>query len=98
MTAVGPVLGVTHPHPERTGAEVDGGDLLGDELGAEALGLARKFIISSGPMMPSGKPGKFSTSVVSISWPPGWSLVDEGSPSMTERLEVGPIRRCRWRR
>ena len=39
--------------------------------------------ISSGPMMPSGNPGKFSTSVVSISWPPGWSLVLDGSPSMS---------------
>jgi hypothetical protein len=29
------------------------------------------FIISSGPMMPSGKPGKFSTSVVVVSCPPG---------------------------
>jgi len=27
---------------------------------------ARKFPINSGPMMPSGKPGKFSTSVVNI--------------------------------
>ena len=43
----------------------------------------RKLPISSGPMIPSGKPGKFSTSVVSISWPPGWSLVLDGSPSMT---------------
>ena len=32
---------------------------------------SRIRIIRSGPMMPSGKPGKFSTSVVSISWPPG---------------------------
>ena len=39
--------------------------------------------MSSGPMIPSGKPGKFSTSVVSINWPPGWSLVLLGSPSMT---------------
>src|SRR5690606_15065465 len=29
-------------------------------------------VISSGPMMPSGKPGKFSTSVVSINCPPAW--------------------------
>jgi hypothetical protein len=34
-------------------------------------------------MIPSGKPGKFSTSVVSMSWPPGWSDVDDGSPSIT---------------
>ncbi len=39
--------------------------------------------MSSGPMIPSTNPGKFSTSVVSMSWPPGWSLVEEGSPSMT---------------
>ena len=32
---------------------------------------ARIFTISSGPSIPSGKPGKFSTSLVSISWPPG---------------------------
>ena len=31
-----------------------------------------RFIIRSGPMIPSGKPGKFSTSVVVVSWPPGW--------------------------
>ncbi len=34
-------------------------------------------------MIPSGNPGKFSTSVVSMSWPPGWSDVDDGSPSIT---------------
>ncbi len=28
---------------------------------------SRNFIISSGPMIPSGHPGKFSTSVVSMS-------------------------------
>ena len=44
---------------------------------------ARNPAISSGPMMPSGNPGKFSTSVVSISWPPGWSLVEDGSPSIS---------------
>ena len=38
---------------------------------------ARMLAMSSGPMMPSGKPGKFSTSVVSMSWPP------EEKPSMT---------------
>src|ERR1700722_9147739 len=36
-----------------------------------------------GPMTPSTKPRDFSTSVVNMSWPPGWSLVDDGSPSMT---------------
>ena len=44
---------------------------------------SRMRCINSGPCTPSGKPGKFSTSVVSINWPPGWSLVDDGSPSMT---------------
>ena len=47
------------------------------------LACSRKRDMSSGPMMPSGQPGKFSTSVVSMSWPPGWSLVEEGSPSMS---------------
>src|SRR5690349_15880012 len=47
------------------------------------VACSRNRTMSSGPMIPSGKPGKFSTSVVSISWPPGWSEVDEGSPSMT---------------
>jgi hypothetical protein len=28
--------------------------------------------MSSGPWMPCGKPGKFSTSVVVVSCPPGW--------------------------
>ena len=44
---------------------------------------SRKAPISSGPMIPWTKPGKFSTSVVSMSWPPGWSLVEDGSPSIT---------------
>ena len=30
----------------------------------------------SGPRMPSTKPGKFSTCVVSISWPPAWTPVN----------------------
>ena len=51
---------------------------------------ARMAVMSSGPMIPSGKPGKFSTSVVSMSWPPGWSLVEDGSPSITSGLELGP--------
>ena len=37
---------------------------------------ARISAMSSGPMTPSRKPGKFSTIVVSISWPPA------SSPSM----------------
>ncbi len=35
------------------------------------LAWARIFSISSGPSMPSGQPGKFSTTVVQVSWPPG---------------------------
>jgi hypothetical protein len=38
---------------------------------------ARISPISSGPMIPSRKPGKFSIVVVSISWPPA------SMPSMT---------------
>ena len=53
--------------------QVDGLDVLGAQVGAEPLGLLRICAISSGPMMPSGKPGKFSTSVVVISAPPDWS-------------------------
>ena len=41
---------------------------------------ARKRFISSGPIIPSGKPGKFSTSVVFCSWPPHWK------PSITSGL------------
>ena len=38
--------------------EVDAGDVVGDELGAEPLGLrAEHLAISSGPMIPSRKPG-----------------------------------------
>ena len=47
--------------------------------------------IRSGPMMPSRYPGKFSTSVVIISWPPA------SSPSMSERLQVGARRVQRGR-
>ncbi len=41
---------------------------------------ARMCAMSSAPLMPFGKPGKFSTSVVVMSWPPG-SMVPIGSPS-----------------
>ena len=44
---------------------------------------SRMWAMSSGPVMPVGKPGKFSMSVVSMSWPPGWSVVEDGSPSIT---------------
>src|SRR4051812_6490855 len=52
------------------------------------VACSRNRTMSSGPMTPSGNPGKFSTSVVSISWPPGWSLVDDGSPSSTRGLRL----------
>jgi hypothetical protein len=39
-------------------------------------------VMSSGPLIGSGKPGKFSMSVVSMSCPPGRS-VPIGSPSNT---------------
>ncbi len=41
------------------------------------------FSISAGPMIPSGKPGKFSTSVVFISAPPA---VMEPAKTMGRRL------------
>ena len=63
-------LAIVDPHAERCRREIDAIDVGGDELGAEPLGLPRNLIMSSGPRMPSGKPGKFSTSVVSMSWPP----------------------------
>ena len=44
------------------------------------------FSTRSGPLMPSGKPGKFSTRVVSESCPPAsW-------PPHHERLQIGPRR------
>ena len=46
---------------------------------------ARISSMSSGPMMPSRKPGKFSTSVVFISAPPAVT-----APSKTSGLQVGP--------
>src|SRR3954453_23125036 len=47
-----------------------------------------KIVINSGPCTPSTTPGKCSTSVVNMSWPPGWSLVDDGSPSSTRGLRL----------
>jgi hypothetical protein len=43
---------------------------------------ARIAAIRSGPMMPSAKPGKFSTAVVSISCPPA------SRPSMTSGFRL----------
>ena len=43
---------------------------------------ARISAISSGPMMPSRNPGKFSTAVVSINCPP------DSSPSMTNGFRL----------
>ena len=42
-----------------------------DNLGPEALGMALEAAISSGPCTPSTSAGQLSTSVVVISWPPG---------------------------
>jgi hypothetical protein len=39
------------------GGEVHLGDVVGDELGAEALGLLAQVVHELGPMTPSGKPG-----------------------------------------
>ena len=63
--------------------EVDLDDVVGDQLGAEPLGLPAELSIRSGPMTPSGKPGKFSTSVVFISAPPA---VTEPSKTRGRRL------------
>ena len=49
---------------------------------------ARMVDISSGPWIPCSKPGQFSTSVVSISCPPGWSPVEEISPSMISGVRL----------
>jgi hypothetical protein len=40
------------------------------ELGVEALRVALKRAIRSGPMTPSASAGQLSTSVVVMSWPP----------------------------
>ena len=77
-------VGIADPDAERPAREVDPASTLSVRTSApNRSACSRKRTISSGPMTPSGKPGKFSTSVVSMSWPPGWSLVDEGSPSST---------------
>ena len=57
--------------------------MAGLENCAEALRLLFHVFDQSGPMIPSGKPGKFSTSVVSVSWPPA------SGPSDDEGLQVG---------
>ncbi len=49
----------------------------------ERSAWSRMFCMSSGPMIPCGKPGKFSTSVVC------WSSPPQRKPSMTTGLEVG---------
>ena len=42
--------------------------------------------MSSGPVMPSGKPGKFSTSVVVMSWPPATPPAMKPSNMRGDRL------------
>ena len=54
---VGDVLGLVDPDPERSLGEVDAGDLLVRNSAPKRDAWARKSAISSGPMMPSGKPG-----------------------------------------
>ena len=41
------------------------------KVAPKRIAWSRIFSISSGPRMPSGKPGKFSTMVVRVSCPPG---------------------------
>ena len=55
---LGLVLGVTHPDLERPGVEVDGRDLLGDELGPEALGLLAEVQHQFGAHDPVGEAGE----------------------------------------
>ena len=50
----GEVLVVPDLDPERPFREVDRGHVVGEELGAEALGLRRKSCIIAGPRTPSG--------------------------------------------
>ena len=55
------------PDALRVRREVDAIDVGGHELGAEAHGLLAELRHELGPEDPVGKPGKFSTSVVSMS-------------------------------
>ena len=57
MIACACVLGVADPDAVRRAGEVDAVGVGGHELGAEALGLLAERAMSSGPMIPSGKPG-----------------------------------------
>jgi hypothetical protein len=41
------------------------------DAGADMLGLFAHLLHQPGPWMGAAKPGKFSTSVVMVSWPPG---------------------------
>ena len=50
-------IGITHPDAERAGGQVGAGDPLRADVGAERAACSRKRIMSSGPMIPSGKPG-----------------------------------------
>ena len=57
-------------HALEVAGEVDLGDVVEHHLRAERSACCCSPSISSGPWMPPGKPGKFSTSVVFISAPP----------------------------
>ena len=50
-------LGVAHPDLEGPGRDLNAADLGGAQLGLEAQAWARMIPMSSGPMMPSTKPG-----------------------------------------
>ncbi len=53
-----------------------------DDGAVDVLGADFIFSTSSGPSIPIGNPGKFSTSVVIESWPPG------SCPMMTSGLRL----------
>jgi hypothetical protein len=62
------------------GVEVDLDDVVGDQLGAEPLGLLAEIV-------QSGNPGKFSTSVVFIRAPPAVTDPSKTSGSSSARAE-----------
>ncbi len=55
---LGPILGVTHPDPQRPLGEIDGRDLLGQDLRAEALRLGSHVRHQLGAHDAVGKPGE----------------------------------------
>ena len=58
---------------QRTFAEIDFGDGFVNEFGTNFVAPVDETGASfRSPIMPSGNPGKFSTSVVMVNCPPGW--------------------------